>query len=66
MKTLLIVYHTMTGGTAQMAQAAAEGAATEPELRVRLLRAHEAGPDDVLAAAATCSPRPRTWPRWRG
>jgi len=27
MKTLLIVYHSMTGGTLQMAQAAADGAA---------------------------------------
>lgn len=49
-KTLLIVYHTMTGGTAQMAQAAAEGARDEPGLQVRLLRATEAGPDDVLGA----------------
>ncbi len=50
MKTLLIVYHTMTGGTAQMAQAAADGAATEADLRVKLLRAPEAGPADVLEA----------------
>lgn len=49
-KTLLIVYHTMTGGTAQMAQAAAEGARDEPGLQVRVLRATEAGPDDVLGA----------------
>lgn len=49
-KTLLVVYHTMTGGTAQMAQAAAEGAREESGVQVRLLRAHEAGPDDVLAA----------------
>ena len=50
MKTLLIVYHSMTGGTAQMAAAAAAGAAREPALRCRVLRAHEAGADDVLAA----------------
>ncbi|MEJ8814886.1 NAD(P)H-dependent oxidoreductase [Variovorax ureilyticus] len=49
-KTLLVVYHTMTGGTAQMAQAAAEGARDEPGVQVRLLRATEAGPDDVLGA----------------
>ncbi|MBO9651076.1 MAG: flavodoxin family protein [Variovorax sp.] len=49
-KTLLVVYHTMTGGTAQMAQAAAEGAREEPGVQVRLLRATDAGPDDVLAA----------------
>lgn len=50
METLLIVQHTMTGGTLQMAQAAAAGAATESGVRVRLLRASDAGPADVLAA----------------
>ena len=50
MKTMLIVYHSMTGGTKQMADAAAPGARTEPELTVSLLRAAEAGPADVLAA----------------
>lgn len=50
MKTLLIVYHSMTGGTRQMAQAAVHGAATEPEVSVRLLHASEAGPSDVLEA----------------
>lgn len=49
-KTLLVVYHSMTGGTAQMAQAAADGARDEPGVRVRLLRAPEAQPDDVLGA----------------
>jgi len=50
MKTLLIVYHSMTGGTLQMASAAAEGAAAESSVAVRLQHASEAGPDDVLAA----------------
>ncbi|WP_407279285.1 NAD(P)H-dependent oxidoreductase [Aromatoleum evansii] len=50
MKTLLIVYHTMTGGTLQMAHAAAAGAAADGSVAVRLLHAHEAGADDVLAA----------------
>jgi multimeric flavodoxin WrbA len=50
MKTLLIVYHTHTGGSLQMAQAAAEGAAAEADVAVRLLHAQQAGPDDVLAA----------------
>ena len=50
MKSLLIVFHSMTGGTAQIAEAAAEGAATEDGVQVRLLRAPEAGPEDVLAA----------------
>jgi multimeric flavodoxin WrbA len=51
MKTLLIVYHSMTGGTLQMAQAAATGARSEPALRVSLLRAEEAQADDVLDAS---------------
>jgi len=50
MKTLLIVYHTMTGGTQQMAEAAANAARTQPDVEVRLLRATEAQPDDVLNA----------------
>ncbi len=51
MKTLLIVYHSMTGGTLQMAQAAAAGARSEPALRVSLLRAEDAQPTDVLDAS---------------
>ena len=50
MKTLLIVYHSLTGGTRQMAEAAATGAATEPGVDVRLLQAAAAGPGDVLDA----------------
>jgi multimeric flavodoxin WrbA len=50
MKTLLIVYHSLTGGTRQMAKAAAEGAAAEPGIDVRLLQAAAAGPGDVLGA----------------
>jgi multimeric flavodoxin WrbA len=49
-KTLLIIYHSMTGGTLQMAQAAAAGAATEPAVHVSLLRAAEARTADVLNA----------------
>ncbi|WP_454723780.1 flavodoxin family protein [Delftia acidovorans] len=50
-KTLLIVYHSMTGGTRQMAEAARDGAAAEGQgVQVRLLHASEAGPDDVLSA----------------
>ena len=50
MKTLLIAYHTMTGGTLQMAQAAMEGTVTEPGLNIRLLHAPNVSPDDVLSA----------------
>jgi len=52
MKTLLIVYHSMTGGTLQMAQAAASGAATEASVRVHFLHAPNASAADVLEADA--------------
>src|SRR3981189_1246880 len=51
MKQLLIVYHSMPGGTLQMAEAAALGARTEPTLRISLLRAAEASAADVLEAS---------------
>jgi multimeric flavodoxin WrbA len=50
MKTLLIVYHSMTGGTRQMAQAAAEGASAETSVQVKLRPAVDAGADDLLNA----------------
>lgn len=50
MKTLLIVYHSMTGGTEQMARAALAGACEESGIAARLLRAREASPNDVLDA----------------
>ena len=50
MKTLLVVFHSMTGGTRQMAEAAAKGASSEPEVRVSLLHAADAGAADVLEA----------------
>ena len=49
-KTLLIVYHSRTGGTRQMAEAARDGAVAEGGVAVRLLTATDAGPADVLAA----------------
>lgn len=49
-KTLLIVWYSMTGGTRQMAEAAAEGARREEGVTVVLKPASEAGPDDLLAA----------------
>lgn len=52
MKTLLIVYHSMTGGTLQMARAAAAGAAGDKDLRIRLLHAPAATEADVLDADA--------------
>jgi multimeric flavodoxin WrbA len=50
MRTLLIVHHSQTGGTLQMAQAAADSATAEGGVQVRLLHASQAGPDDVLDA----------------
>ena len=48
MKTLLIVWHSLTGGTRQMAESAA--ARGEPGVLIRSPRAADAGPDDVLGA----------------
>ena len=53
MKRLLIVYHSLTGGTEQLVTAAAGGARREaPDVDVRVLMAPQAGPEDVLAADA--------------
>ena len=49
-KTLLIVYHSLTDGTRQMAEAARAGAGEEEGVDVRLLHAAKTGPQDVLAA----------------
>lgn len=60
MKTLLLLYHSATGGTRQMAEAAALGAGAECDLSVRLLRAQEAGAADVLAADGFIFATPET------
>jgi len=59
MKRLLIVWWSMTGGTRQLAEAAAAGARdalgqaeASAEVQVVLARADQAGPDDVLDASA--------------
>ena len=49
---LLIVFHSHTDGSRQMAEAARAGAASQAGVEVRLLRAPDAGPADVLAASA--------------
>jgi len=51
MKTLLIVYHSMTGGTRQMAQAAAHGAVAEPDIQVSVKEAADARAEDLLQAS---------------
>ncbi|MEO0569151.1 MAG: NAD(P)H-dependent oxidoreductase [Pseudomonadota bacterium] len=48
MAELLIVYHSRTGGARQMAEAAFDGA--KGELKTSLLRAEDAGPDELLQA----------------
>lgn len=48
-KTLLVMFHSMTGGTRQMAQAAARGAEGQG-VRARLLPAGEAQAGDLLEA----------------
>jgi len=50
MRRLLVVFHSITGGARQMADAAVRGAAAEPAVEVRLLRAGEAKASDVLEA----------------
>lgn len=50
MQTLLIVHHSLTGGTLQMAQAAATGARREPGVAVRLEAAAAAAAQALLEA----------------
>ena len=51
MKTLLIVFHSMTDGTRQMAQAACNGAnEADTGLQILLMHAAEVAPAQVLAA----------------
>jgi multimeric flavodoxin WrbA len=49
-KTLLIVYHSMTGGTRQMVEAAVHAASASGAVLIKVLLAAEAGAADVLAA----------------
>jgi multimeric flavodoxin WrbA len=51
MKSILIVYHSKTGGTQQMAEAAAKGVASEPEIGIDFTPARDAGPDNLLQAS---------------
>ena len=48
--TLLIVYHSLTGGTRQMAEAAGAGARQESGVAVRVLHATQASAQDLLDA----------------
>jgi hypothetical protein len=55
MPRLLIVYHTQTGGTQSLAEAAMRGAAGIPETQTILKRAVELRPSGV-AGGARCVP----------
>jgi multimeric flavodoxin WrbA len=60
-RRLLIVYHSLTGGTARMAQAVADGARdAEPALDVRLQPAAATHPPDLLAADGYVFAAPET------
>ena len=50
MKTLLIVYYSYTGGTAQMVEAVADAARMETGTKVRIIRAEDCQPEDMLSA----------------
>jgi multimeric flavodoxin WrbA len=52
MKTLLIIWHSRTGATEQMAESACRAAARTSAVRTRALRAEEAVAADVLNADA--------------
>ena len=51
-KKLLIVYHSQSGATARLAAAVREGARREAEVEVLLLRAWDAGLDDLIQCDA--------------
>ncbi|MEZ5572380.1 MAG: flavodoxin [Halioglobus sp.] len=50
MKSLLIVYHSQSGTCAQLARAAWRGASLEPEVKVCVQRAWDAGTADLAGA----------------
>ena len=52
MPQLVILYHSRTGGTAAMAQAAFQGAREEAGVNVRLITAQDATAADLIAADA--------------
>ena len=52
MKTVLVIYHTQSGHTGQLAEAVAEGVKQEPEIELRQLKAFDATLEDLLACDA--------------
>ena len=51
MKSLLIVYHSQSGSSAELARAAWSGANCEPGIEARALRAWDAGIGDIQSAS---------------
>lgn len=51
-KRLLILYHSQSGNTERLARAVLSGAQQEPEVDVKILRAFDAGLQDLLEADA--------------
>jgi multimeric flavodoxin WrbA len=49
-KTLLIIWDSMTGGAKALAQAAADGAAADDDVNVRLVHANDAAADMMIGA----------------
>lgn len=60
MKSLLVVWHSLTGGTRQMAEAAAAGARTEPEIMLDVRHAADADASHLLAADGFLFAAPET------
>ena len=60
MAELLIIWHSRTGGSRQMAEAAFDSACVEGAARI--LTAEEAGSDDLLGAAGYLFCAPETSP----
>ena len=56
MPILLIVYHSLTGGTLQMAQAFQAGAAAAGEVEVRLQHASATQPDTAPGTVTASQP----------
>ena len=50
MKKVLIVYYSYTGGTAQMAEAAAQAGQGEKGIDLQVMRAEDCAPEDMLSA----------------
>lgn len=50
MKTLAIIWHSMTGGSKALARAARQGAQQSDSIHVRLIAAADAGPEALLEA----------------